>query len=383
MIFMKKTTSPVLKVIPFVDLKSSTEKILPAYLRQVKSFLKKRNFILSQETIDFEKAWAKFLGVKFSAGVSNGSDALYLALLALGIGQGDEVITSGSAYNASVVAIIRTGAAVRFADIDLDTLTIDPEKIKALINKKTKAILVVHLYGVPSDMVAISKIAKSHNLSVVEDCAQAHGATLNDKPLGRWSDLACWSFYPTKNLGAFGEAGAVTTDSEELYRRMLVIRNLGQVSKNNHQMLGYNLRPDSLQMIALSLKLKTFKREIDFRRRAAVYYNELISNLHLPVKLPKILSGGSPSWHLYVSRIVSKDRGKIMSELEKLGIQTAVHYPIPVYDQPFFKELFGDRHDFCPNTDRIAKEIISLPFFVGMTRAQQLKVIKSLLLALS
>lgn len=380
---MKKKKNINRKVIPFVDLKSSTEKVVVEYLSRVKAFLKKRDFILSQETSSFEKSWADFVGSKFSLGVSNGSDAIYLALLAIGIGPGDEVITSGNAYNASVVAIIRSGATPRFADIDCDTLTIDPAKVTALIKSNTKAILVVHLFGAPSDMAAIKGIAKQNKLFIVEDCAQAHGAMLNDKSLGLWGDLACWSFYPTKNLGAFGEAGAVTTDNEALYSRMQVIRNLGQVSKNNHQLLGYNLRPDSLQMIALSLKLKNLKTEISFRRRAADYYDKLIGDMDLPIKLPAILNNGSSSRHLYVLRVVTKDRDEVVSKLEKLGIQTAVHYPIPVYNQPFFIQLFGNKHDACPNTDQVAKEIVSLPFFIGITHGQQLRVIKSLAKSLS
>ncbi|PJC25474.1 MAG: erythromycin biosynthesis sensory transduction protein eryC1, partial [Candidatus Tagabacteria bacterium CG_4_9_14_0_2_um_filter_41_11] len=215
--------------------------------KAVESMLDRGPFILGPEVEAFEKAWAGYLGVKHAVGVSNGADALYLALIASGIKPGDEVITQGNAYNASVTAILRAGAVPRFADIDSNTLQIDVAKIESLITGKTRAILPVHLYGQFGDMEKLARISKKRNLKIIEDCAQAHGAELAGKKLGSFGRVNAFSFYPTKNLGAFGDAGAVVTDDEKAAEQLRALRNLGQVAKNEHRYLGTNMRLDPIQ----------------------------------------------------------------------------------------------------------------------------------------
>ena len=360
--------------IPFIDLQPTTEQIREEYLKQVDLFLQRENFILSPEVQQFEQAWAKTIGTEFSVGVSNGADALYLALLVLDIGAGDEVITQGTAYNASVTAILRTGAVPRFADIDEKTLTLTAESAAKLITNKTKAILPVHLYGVSGDIEALVKLAQEHSLFVIEDCAQAHLAEYKGKKLGNWGDIGCWSFYPTKNLGAFGDAGALTFNNPELLPKLQALRNLGQSSKNVHDFLGTNMRLDPIQAIALNLKLNYLADNTAKRVEAADYYRQQLKKLNSKICLPEIIEGASPVYHLFVIRLLQKNRDEAVKLLNQAGVNCAVHYPVAVYNQPFFKGL----KDYCPVTDLVLSQIISLPFWPQITHEQQDYVISSL-----
>ena len=362
--------------VKFNDLSGPTQQIKKEFLERLDKFLDRANFILTDEVKDFENAWAKYVGAEYAVGVSNGTDALWLALTALGVRAGDEVITQGNAYNASVTAILRAGAVPRFADIDPKTLLMDVSKIGDLITPKTKAILPVHLYGQASDMTAIMEIAKKHKLVVIEDCAQAHGAEWKGKKVGAWGDAAAWSFYPTKNLGAFGDAGAVTTSDARVAEEVRALRNLGQTSKNEHGRLGYNMRLDPVQAIALSLKLPHLDDWNKKRQTAASYYDELIDKTGLPVEYVESALGATNVHHLYPVKILSAGRDKVREELKKREIDTDIHYPVLVMDQPFYpKDLPRDR---CPVAEDAARSIISLPFRPDIAKEEQEYVVEAL-----
>ncbi len=370
---IKKTPSVKVRV-PFNNLSDATGRVLNSYLKEVKSFLGRNNFILSPEVSQFEKSWAALSGTTFAVGVSSGADALFLALSVLDIGPGDEVIVPGNAYNASVTAILRVGAVARFADISPTTFQMDPEKILPLINAKTKAVMPVHLYGSSCDMNRVVAIAKKHNLFVVEDCAQAHLATWNGKKLGSFGDVSAFSFYPTKNLGAFGDAGALVTSDKKLYEKLLVLRNLGQSGRNNHVELGFNMRLDPLQAIALSLKLKFLKKDTGLRRKKAKLYGRLIKHAKLKVRVPVLSPKLGSVSHLYVVTLPQGERERIKQKMLSLGVETAIHYPVPVYRQPFWKDIV----DPCPESDLLADTILSLPFYPALRESDQRYVIESL-----
>ncbi|MDP2599042.1 MAG: DegT/DnrJ/EryC1/StrS family aminotransferase [Candidatus Liptonbacteria bacterium] len=368
----------------FMDLSGPTQEIKKEFLARLDKFLDKANFILTDEVRDFENAWARYVGTEHCVGVSNGTDALWLALIALGVKAGDEVITQGNAYNASVTAILRSGAIPRFADIDPKTLLVDTSLIEQLITPKTRAILPVHLYGQASDMGAIVEIAKKHKLVVIEDCAQAHGAEWQGKRVGSWGDAAAWSFYPTKNLGALGDAGAVTTSNARAAEEIRILRNLGQSSKNVHARLGYNMRLDPIQAIALSLKLAHLSESTKKRQAAGAYYDGLIDAAKFPVQYVRRDDRATHVYHLYPVKILKAlrsgsgqgDRDKVREELSRKDVGTEIHYPVLVMDQPFYpKDLL---HDACPVATETARAIISLPLHENITKEEQKYVIDSL-----
>lgn len=364
---MNKTT------VKFIDLTESTAQVRKRYLAAIDRLLRGGRFILTPEVERFEKSWAAAVRTRYALGVSSGSDALYLSLRALDIGPGDEVITQGNAYNASVTAIMRCGARPRFADIDALTWRISPQDVERLIRKKTKAIMPVHLFGQMADMQRIMAIAKKHCLAVVEDAAQAHGASLYGRMAGAWGDIGAFSFYPTKNLGAFGDAGAVTTDSKALYEKMAALRNLGQQGKDNHIYYGFNMRLDAMQAIALSLKLKFLKDGIQKRIAAADRYDRMIADAGLPIQPLGRDPHGIGVWHLYPVLSLACPRDEVRRALARDGIETGVHYPLPVYRQPFFRGA----HDPCPVADRVVRRILTLPMYEGITPAIQRRVIDS------
>jgi len=369
--------------VKFNDLSKATGQVKRKFLKEAGKLIGYGNFILTPEVKDFENDWAKVVGAKYAIGVSSGTDALYLAFAALGVGAGDEVITQGNAYNASVTAILRVGAIPRFADISPDTLALDADKIEPLINKRTKVILPVHLYGQACDMKAVSKIARKYRLKIVEDCAQAHLASFKGKQAGVWGDIGAFSFYPTKNLGAFGDAGAVTTNDKKIYEKILALRDLGQVGKNDHRHLGFNMRMDPIQAVLLKLKLPYLKANTKERQEAALHYNKLLSETDISVVPVSKSKYAGHVYHLYVVRALRHNRDWLRGELKKLGVETAVHYPLPVYSQPFFKSLKLNFRDACPIADLSARQIFSLPFFLGITKPQQKYVVESLKKVLS
>lgn len=360
--------------VPFVDLSFTTNRIKADYMAAVEKLFAKGRFILTEEVEEFERRWADAIGVKYAIGVSNGADAIYLALAGLGVESGDEVITQGTAYNASVTPILRLGAVPRFADIRPDTLTIDPQKIESLINERTKAILPVHLYGQSCDMETIIQIAQTHNLAVVEDCAQAHFAEYKGKKAGSWGDAGAFSFYPTKNLGAFGDAGAVVTNRQEVYEKVLAMRSLGEVAKNDHQYLGFNMRLDPMQAIALNLKLPFLREVTAARMGAGAYYDTLIRDAGVPIRPLARHPDATHVYYLYVVQSLERDREEIRAALKEKGIETMIHYPMPVYRQPFYKGPV----DPCPVTDEVLNRIFSLPMSAGIAPEAQEYVVASL-----
>lgn len=350
--------------VPFIDLSHTTSAISAEYLERTKALLAKNRFILTEEVEQFEHAWASTIGAAHAVGVSNGSDALYLALRALDIGPGDEVITQGNAYNASVVAILRTGATVRFVDIQKDSLTLDTEAVQQHISARTKAILPVHLFGQSCDLRRLKKIAETHNVYIVEDCAQSHLAQYAGIHTGTWGDIAAFSFYPTKNLGAFGDAGAIVTNRSDLADRVRHMRNLGSLKKNEHDMMGYNMRLDPLQAIALSLKLPHLQEWTRMRRAAAARYDALLKGV-ASVHIPSPLKDASHVYHLYVVHVDRRDA--VRAALAERGVHTEVHYPVPVYRQPFYEGEKVQREV----SDWSAEHILSLPLFPYITAEQQ------------
>jgi len=360
--------------VPFVDLGFQYREIKNEITPSLNKLFKRGNFILGEEVVLFEKEFARYCKVKYAAGVNSGTDALFLSLLSLGIKNGDEVILPVFTFIATAFAVSAVGAKPVFVDIDEKTYNIDPTKIKKAITKNTKAIIPVHLYGQPADMRPILKIAKEYNLKVIEDAAQAQGATYKGKKCGAISDTGCFSFYPTKNLGAFGDAGMVVTNDHKVYEKILMLRDCGRREKHQHLIKGYNSRLDTIQAIVLRAKLKKLNSWNTMRKKKAEYYNALLKN-ERKVILPQSSKDASHVYHIYAVRI--KDRDKIYDELKKREIGVAVYYPTPLHLQKAYTELNYKKGNF-PVAERIAAEIMALPMFAQITKNQINFVVKQL-----
>jgi dTDP-4-amino-4,6-dideoxygalactose transaminase len=312
--------------IQLVDLKAQYETIKNDIDAVIKDVVAKTAFIGGEYAAKFEEAFARFCSVKHCVGVGNGTDALFIALKTLGIGAGDEVITVANSFIASSEAITQTGARVVFVDINPKTYNIDTGKIENKITARTKAIIPVHLYGQPVDMDPILSLAKKHNLKIVEDCAQAHGALYKGRTIGSIGDMACFSFYPGKNLGAYGDGGAVVTNDDVLAKKARMFANHGRVDKYDHEIEGINSRLDGLQAAILGVKLKHLGAWSEARRKNAYLYNEYLKGTGLvtPVEIPDVKA----VYHLYVVRTKKDMRQKIQDHLKSKGIATGIHYPI-------------------------------------------------------
>lgn len=351
--------------VPFVSF-LPMEKELDKELREAFERVYTRSwYIEGKEDEAFEKAFAEFCNSEYCIGVGNGLDALMLALKALGIGEGDEVIVPSNTYIATALAITYVGAQVVFVEPDIKTFNINPSLIEAAITSKTKAIMPVHLYGQPCDMDPIMEIAKKHNLFVVEDCAQAHGATYNGKVIGSFGDAAGFSFYPGKNLGALGDAGATVTSNKKLAEKVRALGNYGSDYKYHHIYKGNNSRLDEIQAAFLAAKLPHLTRMNEERRRIAKRYLEGITNPN--VILPYVPEYANPVWHIFGIRCSRRD------ELEKFlndnGIGTNKHYPIPMHLQECYKDLGFKEGDF-PIAEEISATQLSLPMYYGMTEEE-------------
>ncbi len=318
-------------------------------------------YILGGEVRAFEEEFAAYCGVKHAVGCASGTEAIALALMALGIGHGDEVITVSNTAVPTASGITMTGATPAFVDIDDDFL-MDADRIESAITKRTKAILPVHLYGQMADMEKIMAVAEKHNLPVIEDAAQAHGAELKGKRAGSWGILGCFSFYPTKNLGCYGDGGAVTTDDKELYDRLLMLRNYGQEKRYHNSIKGINSRLDELQAAVLRVKLAHLDEWNDKRRQVAAWYDEELGGICV---CPKEKPGGRHVYHLYVIR--TTDRDGLAAGLEKENITALMHYPIPVHLQVAYEDL-GYRRGDLPLTEVTVGRILSLPMHPAVTR---------------
>ena len=315
-------------------------------------------FVLGPELEAFEKEFAAAAGAPQAVGVGTGTDALALALRAAGIGPGDEVITAPLSAAYSALAIMMAGARPVFADIDPERLTMDPRAAAAAITPRTKAIMPVHLYGQPADMPALMQLADSHGLVVIEDCCQAHLATCGGQPIGSFGAAAAYSFYPTKNLGALGDGGAITTASAEMAARLRRLRNGGQTDRYHHGEFGVNSRLDEMQAAILRARLSWLPRWTEARRRLAAEYRRLLRGA--PVAVPPEHDAGHV-YHLFP--ILSRERTALQAHLKARGIETLIHYPVPIPRQP---ALASERPVQCPIADRICEEVLSLPLHPGV-----------------
>lgn len=356
-------------MIPLVDLKAQYRSIQTELDAAMQAVLDRTAFIGGEDLQQFEAEFAAYCGSKSCVGVGNGTDALYLALRALGIGSGDEVITVAHTFIATAEAISQTGARPVFVDIREDTMLIDPDAVEAAITPRTRAIIPVHLYGQPCDMDRLLEIAKHHNLKVIEDAAQAHGARWRGRRVGALGDAACFSFYPGKNLGAYGDAGAVVSQDEDLIERVRMLANHGRLEKYTHQMEGVNSRLDGLQAAILRVKLRYLDSWNAARQQHAAHYVEALkdSGLILPVVHPEAES----VWHLFVVRV--SEREKFQARLKEQGISTGIHYPLPLHQQPAYQYL-GVATGTLPVTEKVASEIVSLPMYAELTEEQVEKI---------
>lgn len=369
--------------VQLVDLKAEHKEIKKELHKEVKRVLSGGNFILGKEVETFEREFATYIGARYAVGVNSGTDALFLSLLSLDIGKDDEVIVPALTYVATAFAVSFTGAKPVFVDIDETTYNINPDKIEEKITPNTKAIIPVHLYGQPADMQPIIEIAKKHSLKVIEDACQAHGAeyifkkddnTKATKKAGSIGDIGCFSFYPTKNLGCYGDGGMIVTNDKELYDKLLMLRNYGQKTKYEHIIKGHNSRLDTLQAAILSIKLKKLDKWNELRRKNARIYDRLLRKTK-GITLPQELNNSKHVFYVYPIRIENRD--KVYDSLREKGIGTIIHYPIPLHLQEAYQELGYKEGDF-PIAEKIAKEIISLPMYPQLKKKQIRLVVEKL-----
>ena len=355
----------------FADLKKEYLSISEELNFNIQKVLNSGFYVLGEEVKKFEEDFSRYTGTDYTVGVNSGSDALFLALKSIGIGKGDEVITVSHTFISTVDAVVRNGAKPVFVDIKPDTYCMDVSKIEERINKKTKAILPVHLYGHTADMDTICKLKNDYGLYVIEDACQAHGAEYNGKKAGSIGDMGCFSFYPTKNLGAYGDGGAVVTDNEELKEKLIQMRNYGQSKKYFHDFVGINSRLDELQAVILQTKLKYLDVWIESRRENAKLYTELLqdSDVMLPVEKPY----AKHAYNLYVIR--SKNRDYLKDKLLKNNIHAQIHYPVPVHRQNAYSNWNGLSLDA---TDQVCSEVLSLPLHPWMDCEEISKVVDTL-----
>jgi dTDP-4-amino-4,6-dideoxygalactose transaminase len=343
-------------MIPLVDLKANYQSIKSEVDAAIQRVVDSAAFILGDEVAEFEREFAAYCEANHCVAVASGTDALYLALRALDIGPGDEVITVGFSFIATALAISRTGATPVFIDIDPHTYTMDADQITAAITPRTKAVLPVHLYGQPANMGPIVKLARAHGLAVVEDACQAHGATYRGRRVGSLGDAAAFSFYPGKNLGGYGDGGAVTTSRPDLFEKLQLLRNYGQRVKYQHLVKGENSRLDTLQAAVLRVKLRHLDDWNENRRKLAAVYDEAVSLVGLPA--PLRATGCEHVFHLYVSRVANRD--DVVRALNQVGVGAGVHYPQAIHQTPAFREFWSQA---LPVSQRAAAEVFSLPIY--------------------
>jgi dTDP-4-amino-4,6-dideoxygalactose transaminase len=351
--------------IPLIDLRQQYRRLklrLKACLERV---FDSGQFILGQEVEDFEREFAAYCRARYAVGVASGTDALLLSLRACGVSKGDQVIVPSFTFIAVATAVTYLGAIPRFIDIDEQSFAIDPDKIEEGITPRTKAIIPVHLYGQAAQMDKIIKIARKNNLMVIEDACQAHGALFKGRKVGTFGGLGCFSFYPSKNLGGYGDGGMVVSSDARLIQRVRVLRNYGQTEKYLYSHVGYNSRLDAIQAALLRLKLPYLDRWNRMRRRIARWYSSALKGL--PLVLPRELPDRTHVYHVYAIR--SKQRQRLQAVLAQAGIQTAIHYPVPLHLQECFRGLGYKPGDF-PVAERVSKEILSLPMYPELTHPQ-------------
>ncbi len=345
--------------VPSNDLRKNYLSVKSKIDNAIKRVINNSSFILGEEVENFEEKFSNYLNVKYCVGVSSGTSALFLSLLACGIGKGDEVITSPFTWVSSVEAISNTGAKPVLVDIDEETYNLDPKRIESKLTKNTKAIIPVHIYGYPAEMNEILSIAKKHNLKVIEDAAQAHGSKIKKKYCGTFGDLGCFSFFPSKNLGSFGDAGCVVSNNKALIEKIKKLRNHGKFSKNNFDTLGFNERLSGMQAAILSVKLGYLDKWVMKRIKISKLYDKLLNS---NIKKPKPRIHITHSFHNYAIRV--KNRNMIFDNLKKNNIDVRINYSIPIHKTKLYRKFFNDRFPVC---DKISKSVLSLPIYPEMS----------------
>ena len=345
-------------MIPVLDLGPQVRSIESDVRAALDRVFERASFILGEECKAFEQEFAAYLGASQTVGVASGTDAIHLALRAAGVGPGDEVVTVANTCVPTVSGIASSGGAPVLVDAHPDTLTLDPDRLEGAITSRTKAVVPVHLYGHPCDMDAIAKVANDKGIAVIEDCAQAHGALYKDRMCGTLGLAAAFSFYPTKNLGAYGDAGAIVTDDEDLADRARKLRNYGQSDRYHHDTEGFNSRFDEIQAAVLRIKLRRLDAWVTARRELARQYKEALADL--PLQLPPEASWAKHAYHLFVIRV--PERETLMTHLEKEGVGALIHYPVPIHFQKAFAHLGYSPGDF-PVAEAAAAEVLSLPLY--------------------
>jgi dTDP-4-amino-4,6-dideoxygalactose transaminase len=354
--------------VPFLDIKAQNRNIWPELQKALDGVISEAHFILGPAVERFETAFAAYLGRKHCVGLNNGTSALHMALQACDVGPGDEVITTPHTWISTSWAISYVGAKPVYVDIDPRSYNINPALIERAITPRTKAILPVHLYGQACDMDALCGIAQKHRLLLIEDAAQAHGATYEGRRIGSFGRVSCFSFYPGKNLGAFGEAGAVVTDDEALAERIRRLRDHAQAGRHHHVELGHNTRMEGIQGAVLEVKLRHLDDWNAARARHAQRYCDLLADVP-GIQLPATPLPGAHAWHLFVVLVRGKNRDVLQEELAERGVATGVHYPTPVPFQPAYARLGHKPGDF-PVAEDVMRRCLSLPMFAEMTDEQ-------------
>jgi dTDP-4-amino-4,6-dideoxygalactose transaminase len=351
--------------IPFLNFEDTNKEVKDDLVKAFSQFIDSKWFVLGKELKSFEKEFAEYTNLDYCAGVGNGLDAITLSLMALGVSEGDEVIVPSNTYIATVLSVTKVGAKPVFVEPDVNTYNLDPLKIEEKITHKTKAILPVHLYGQPCDMNLICEIAKKHNLFIVEDNAQSQGALLNGIKTGSFGDINATSFYPSKNLGGYGDGGAITTNNLELYNKVLCLRNYGSEVRYYNKYKGVNSRLDELQASLLKVKLKKLDYWNNERARIAEAYNERLKGLS-NIILPNIIKGASSVYHIYLIRTLNLEiRDGLKSYLADKGVGTLIHYPVPPHLQEAYADLGYSKGDF-PIAEHLANTSLSLPIYYGL-----------------
>ena len=361
-------------LIPIVDLAKHYQSIENEINDVVLSVLSSGHYILGKNVEAFEEELAKYLGCKHVISCANGTDAILLSLMSLGIQRDDEVITVAHSFFATSEAIALSGAKPVFADIKEDDFNIDPAKIEKLITKKTKAITPVHIYGQPCEISLVTEIAKKYNLYLIEDCAQALGAKFNNKFVGTFGDVGTFSFFPTKNLGAFGDAGAVCTNNDDIAKKIKQLRVHGSPERYVHEYIGLNSRLDEIQAAVLRVELKYLDKWNKDRQKAARYYDELFNNLN-QITTPMVKPNCNHVFHQYTIRV--KERDYLSEQLQKIGIQTIIYYPIPIHLQKAFNCL-GYKKGSLPITEKICNEILSIPIYPEIKSEDQKYIVENI-----
>ena len=363
--------------IPQIDLTRHYQLIRQETEAAVLEVLNSGRFIGGAAVADFERQFAHYLGVTECVACNSGTDALYLALKALEIGQGDEVITTPFSFIATAEAITLTGATPVFVDIDLNTFNLDVEQIEQAITRRTKAILPVHLFGQPVDMTALMAVAQAHHLFVIEDCAQATGAAWNAQKVGSIGQIGCFSFFPTKNLGACGDGGAITTNNPDIAAAVRVLADHGRSDRYYHTTVGVNSRLDTIQAAILQIKLHHLDRWNEQRRELAERYHQLLKPVST-IKCPQALPGGIGVWNQYTVLVqTSVHRDQVRHQLQAAGISSTVYYPLPLHLQPVYEHLCYQNGQL-PHSEQAAREVLSVPMFPGLTSEEQQQVVYGL-----